>query len=437
MNLEEQLANLDERSEYAQDILNRMPAWIVRWGSSIVLLAMAVMLAMSFFIKYPDIISAPTTLTTELPPLRVIARANGELQLVNRQTDTVKAGELVAIIRNTVNYDQLAAAVSWLDQFDTTENPAEFAAQFFQAMERDFRNLGELQIYFSRFQTQLNGYYLLHKNQSRDHRLQALQEEKQLQQKLLAQQEEQLITLGKALEIEQAALNRLEALAQKKLVSMLQLDEQKTKHLAVINQIKNHRSAIANTQVTLSQLDKEALEIQLRFQDEMQQKQLTLAAALDELRGEISRWKQTYLLISPIDGRIVWANYRSSFQAVAANEAVFTVVPNDQQTVFARIFLPMKNFGKAKVGQRVFIKLDGFPYQEFGIVSGEITNISPTPESMHYEVRVELPNGLTSSHGQTLPFIHEMIGVAEIVTEDLRLVERIFYQLLSAFDQNA
>lgn len=437
MNLDEQLANLDERSEYAQDILNRIPAWIVQWGSTIVLIAMVIILAMSFFIKYPDIISAPTTLTTELPPLRVVARANGELHLISRQMDTVQAGELVAIIRNTVNYDQLKSATSWLDRFDAAENSAEFAEHFSQTMERDFKNLGELQIYFSRFQTQLNGYHLLHKNQAKDHRLQALQEEKQLQQKLLKQQEEQLTTLGKALEIERVALNRIEALAEKKLVSMVQLDEQRTKQLTVINQIKNHQSAIANNHVTLSQLDKEALEIRLRFQDEIQQKQLMLAATLDELRGEISGWKQRYLLTSPIGGRIVWANYRSSFQSVTANEAIFTVVPDEHQIVFARIFLPMKNFGKAKVGQKVFIKLDGFPYQEFGIVSGEIASISPAPESMHYEVRVMLPSGLTSSHGQTLPFKHEMVGLAEIVTEDLRLVERIFYQLLSAFDQNA
>lgn len=436
MNLEEQLANLGERSEYTQDVLNRMPAWIVRWGSCIVLLAMLAMLAICCIIKYPDIISAPAALTTEVPPLRVVARASGELHWISPKERSVKAGEVVAVIRNTVNYAQLTVATSWLDRYEKADSPEDFIEQFATDLDRDFRQLGELQIYFSRFLTQLSGYYLIHKNQTKDHRLKALDEEKTLHLQLLKHQKEQLTTLKQTLAIEQSALARVESLAQKKLISAVQLDEQRAKLLAVLNQEKNHRSVIASTQVAFSQLDKEALEIKLQFQDEMQQKYLMLSNALDELRGQISRWEQSYLLIAPIDGRVSLANYWSSFQAVQADDVVFTIVPDQNQPVFARIFLPMKNFGKAKIGQKVFIKLDGFPYQEFGIVSGSVARISPAPESLHYEVRVELPNGLISSHGQTLPFKHEMVGRAEIVTEDLRLLERIFYQLVNAFERD-
>ena len=50
-----------------------------------------------------------------------------------------------------------------------------------------------------------------------------------------------------------------------------------------------------------------------------------------------------------------------------------------------------------------------------------------------FYVDVELPGGLASTHGKRIAFVQEMQGNAEIVTEDLRLIERIFYQIRAAF----
>jgi hypothetical protein len=44
-----------------------------------------------------------------------------------------------------------------------------------------------------------------------------------------------------------------------------------------------------------------------------------------------------------------------------------------------------------------------------------------------------LPKGLESSYKKQIPFQQEMKGSADIVTEDLRLLERILYQFRDVF----
>ncbi|MNY58537.1 hypothetical protein D3C86_1948840 [compost metagenome] len=88
------------------------------------------------------------------------------------------------------------------------------------------------------------------------------------------------------------------------------------------------------------------------------------------------------------------------------------------------------------MGQRVNIRLANFPDREFGVLKGEIKNISLVPDKEgNLLIDVALPNGLKTSYNKQIAFQQEMKGNAEIVTEDLRLIERILYQFKSIFEQ--
>ena len=91
-----------------------------------------------------------------------------------------------------------------------------------------------------------------------------------------------------------------------------------------------------------------------------------------------------------------------------------------------KALLPVARSGKIKKGQRANIYLVNYPDEEFGIVRGVVENISLLPVDNHYTVEITLPNGLQTSYKKTLPFSQEMTANVEIITEDLRLLERIF-----------
>ena len=63
---------------------------------------------------------------------------------------------------------------------------------------------------------------------------------------------------------------------------------------------------------------------------------------------------------------------------------------------------------------------------DYGIVSGQVTSRSLVAADNAYSLEVRLPNGLRTSYNRELEFSQEMQGTAEIITEDIRLLERIF-----------
>jgi hypothetical protein len=91
--------------------------------------------------------------------------------------------------------------------------------------------------------------------------------------------------------------------------------------------------------------------------------------------------------------------------------------------------MPVQNSGKVKIGQQVSIRLDNYPYQEFGMLAGVVQSISLVPRNASYAIEVQLPHDLRTSFNTRLDFKQEMQGSAEIITEELRLLERIFYQI--------
>ena len=65
-----------------------------------------------------------------------------------------------------------------------------------------------------------------------------------------------------------------------------------------------------------------------------------------------------------------------------------------------------------------------------GELNGKVQSISQFPDEQgNYLIDVELPQDLKTTYGKVISFRQEMKGSANIVTEDLRLIERFFYQL--------
>jgi hypothetical protein len=53
-----ELRPFEIRSEEVQEIISHMPNWIVRWGITVIFASLVVLLSISWFIKYPDILTA-------------------------------------------------------------------------------------------------------------------------------------------------------------------------------------------------------------------------------------------------------------------------------------------------------------------------------------------------------------------------------------------
>jgi hypothetical protein len=130
-------------------------------------------------------------------------------------------------------------------------------------------------------------------------------------------------------------------------------------------------------------------------------------------------------LISPIAGTVTFTRFWTENQTVVMDQPVLYVVPKNPGEFVGRIFLNMQRSGKVKVGRVVNIKLSGYPYLEYGMVRGYVKTKSLVPAGDAYVIEITLPEGLKTLYGKDLEFTQNMQGTAEILTDDLRLLQKI------------
>lgn len=432
MKIEDQLMQLHERSDYAREVLGRMPSWLLRWGSSVIFGAVIIAGVIAWMVKYPDIVPAEITLITEQPPVRVVARASGKLKILVDSAASVKKGDPIALIENTVAWESVKALQTWLaavGDFRRGDLP--------QEVKLLVLDLGELHPQFAVFQQHFETYRYLLKQQPDVRRRMALMAEREQLQALLERQQAELETLGEEMKLAEASLQRSQKLKERKLVSAEVHDNKQAEVLRVEKEKRRQVAMIATTEVDLSEVDKNLVSTQLQHDEMLLKEGLLADVAYQQLLSDLGRWQQEYLLRAPIDGHVSWSAYWSDYQHVKQGDDVFAVVPATADKIIGKVSLPMQNSGKVKLGQDVYIKLYGFPYQEFGILKGRVMRIALIPDERNYRIEVELPQQLETSFNRRLPFRQEMLGQADIVTEDLRLLQRVYYQLLAAIERSS
>ncbi|WP_417266640.1 HlyD family secretion protein, partial [Brumimicrobium sp.] len=126
-------------------------------------------------------------------------------------------------------------------------------------------------------------------------------------------------------------------------------------------------------------------------------------------------------------------------QSVSAGATLFAVLPQDTRLI-GYVQIPSQGIGRVEKGQRVNIQLANYPKQEFGQLKGEIMSVSEIPtinqesKEGYYFAKVNLPEGLKTTYNKELKHTAEMIGTASIVTDDLNVLERVFNQFRTVFD---
>lgn len=101
----------------------------------------------------------------------------------------------------------------------------------------------------------------------------------------------------------------------------------------------------------------------------------------------------------------------------------------------ARAQFPIQNSGKVKPNQKINIKLENYPYTEFGLLQGKLISISKVPNNSFYSTDILLDKGFTTSYNKELPAGKSLNGVGEILTDDYSLFLRLFNPLKSFFTE--
>lgn len=409
------------RSEEVQEIMGQIPSWIVRWGITLLFVILVVLLIGSCFFKYPDVISTQMTLTSTHPAVQIVARTSGRIsQLHVSDGQNVAPQEVLALIENPADPDDIDRLTALLPAASVSPDSA--LSVFLPA--RDL-SLGEIQSDYVNFLRSLHdlenyqtlGYY--------PQKIRSIEEQILRYRTYQANLERQKTIMESQYRIAGQQYARDSLLFARRVLAPSEHETSRSQWLESKYALESADASIANLKIQIGQLENEKLDLKLEQTEKENVLSQTYATALEQLQNALSGWELNYRLRTPIAGAVTFTKYWNANQHVLANETVFTIVPHEADNLLGIASLPVQRSGKVKAGQRVIIRFANYPDQEFGIVNGEVSTVSLVPNEDNYRVEIVLPQGLETNYHRRLPVSREMQATAEIVTEDLRLIERL------------
>ncbi len=423
-------SRLNNRSEEVQDILTKTPNSLLFMGNSIILGLLVLFFLFTWFIRYPDVITSESVIASKQPPEKIYAQIGGTIaSILVQDNQMVSPQQTLAVLQNTANYKDVFFLKQALDTLNLKLAAHQMLIDKFQNLK-----LGSISASFTMFQKAILEYSLNNSLDPYSNQIKASvlsYNELQLRLSNLFNQKD----LDKQkLELVKNEFERYKILYKKGVIS---LNEYEAKQLRFLELQKSQQQLdlnISQLNQAINEANKNIKDTQINNQMEDSRLFKNLIQANNELLEAILIWEQNYVLKSTVSGKVSFLTLWNPNQRVNSGDLIGTVIPNNNNQYFVKIKAPIQNSGKIKKGQDVLIQLYNYPQEEYGMLEANIESMSAIPnEEGYYLINASLVKALVTSYQIEIPFRNEMSGSAQIITEDLRLLERFFYQLRGLF----
>lgn len=420
----------DEASaEEVVDIITIPPAWILRWGISLAFGILCSIVIASALIQYPEVVNVTVKINSLNAPKTILARQSGKLtSLLVTDGQYVKKDQPLGYLESIGDPKDIVSLQLILRG---SEKVLSEGRALLPTLPPNLR-LGELQSPYQDFyqsyldqKATLSGGIYINKRTFLLKEMRAIKTER-----------DQITNQGQ-MHLQEVQNAKIEYEAYKKLykkmvISRSEFQAQENKYLAAQSPLQQiEASLLANSGRELAK-ERELLELEQLITEE----QSKFLQSLKKFLNEIDDWVSRYVLRSSEDGIVNYAGFIQKNQNIVPNQEVFVI--NTRNTdFFGEIQIPQFNIGKLKVGQKALIKLRSYPYEEFGIIRGNLSHISEIAyrdsifmatidfgkvKNLKIDKRIVLKNG--------------MRGDAEIITENSSLLRRFFRNIKKLLNNN-
>lgn len=356
--------NIEIRSEEFQEVLGKIPPWILRWGIAVVgIIVILILLGCAIF-KYPDTISSAITLTGKMPATNMIARSSGKISKIYVDDNQhVKQGDYIAVIENSAEITDMMYLKDFLLHYRNSLDSI-------SSLPRNNLRLGTCQSLYASYHIALFQYlqfkelgYYKEKVEMIRHRI---YRNEQYYNNLLRQQD----LICQQQEIMHKQYSRDSLLRKQGLISDEALEQTYNQYLQGQLSTENMFSTLENLQIQLSQMREMMADTEYQYVDKKTSLETQVEVLCVQLLTEIQAWELDYAFIAPIAGKVTFTNYWIENQNVTAGDIAFSIIPVRQDKLTAKALLPAERSGKVKIGQNVNIHFSNFPDMEYGVVKG-------------------------------------------------------------------
>jgi len=149
--------NFADRSAVAQEIIRRKSGFFERWALLLFLIMLLLLVAGTWFIKYPDTVEAGAVLMSNQPPATILSKGGTITGWLAANKRDVKRGEILFSLESAADIEEVAELIASIDSSINRlagGKPGPIPSLF----NKQFTRLGELQLPYQIFHTTLQQY---------------------------------------------------------------------------------------------------------------------------------------------------------------------------------------------------------------------------------------------------------------------------------------
>ena len=257
----------------------------------------------------------------------------------------------------------------------------------------------------------------------------------------------------KALEDKRRQLQNYRQLAEKKLISPLELSGEEEKFRTAENQQISARQRfddqeveIANQKLRLAEANGKIDGVegaakgglhsaQMAFEQALttlRQQQVTLQAKVEEAASNLDasakkidiseRQISLASIAMPVAGTIADLKTKNTGELVGAGTTVATIVP-EGVPLFVNADVPNKDIGFVKPGIEARVKIDAYPFEQFGTVPARVETVLPALGGKNFPIRLRLLQDHLDVKGSKILLFPGLTAKAELLTSKQRLLD--------------
>ncbi|WP_299285994.1 HlyD family efflux transporter periplasmic adaptor subunit [uncultured Mucilaginibacter sp.] len=408
-------------SDDMQDIITAPPGWLLRWGITLFFGILVMIVGLSALIKYPDIVKTQLKVSSMDAPKSIVTKVPGKLnRLLIQDNQAVVAGQPLAYLESTANHQDVLALLIQLQQL---QQQLQTGGQVNNTVfnRQIVYNIGELQPALQTFSQSMltyqasvkSGFYEKKKGFLQRDLINLDKQKSQLTaQKTLQQRDFKLAG-------EEYEMNK--KLEQEKAETPAELRAAESKYLSKQSPLVQTDASLITAGSNYDAKQKEILELD----NQMMEEKAKFVQALNSLISQAEDWKNKYVLSASQNGKLSFAGIIQQNQVLQAGQEVFYINPGNNN-YFGEMAIPQANMGKVKENQEVLIKLHSYPFEEYGMIRGRISNINEVPyKDSVFLSRVSFNLKNSTDLKKPVHLKQGMLADAEIITEDATILQRI------------
>jgi HlyD family secretion protein len=211
------------------------------------------------------------------------------------------------------------------------------------------------------------------------------------------------------------------------------------------NKVSDLEKNIAAQQTKIQQLAGDYNGSNLSQLSQRREEREALRRQLDQAKDKLKGQKIT----APIAGHIYSVNVTPSKGVVQTGDELLSILPQGKEPIL-QVGLPNQYRGFVDERMKVKVKIDAFPYQEFGIIEGTVIYVSPNAVSAaskerdsnqsgqkekNFPTRVKLHRLFVNARGKKTPLTPGMSATGEIVLRQKSVLSFLLDPVTRKFDE--